>query len=303
MGCQARDDRGMKTGVKSRFVPGDPWDEKTGLEPAPLLRIPASQAIVDDLALTFQLKDPLISPSRANLVSADRLLPSVGKEFIVSAEMFVSADGGSLRWFDGAQAHETGWFPSWKRGRLQHWEGLTQKLSLLKAECDFEVLWAQTEARRFRFMLDGRWREYTCDLEIQLANGTTQIIENKADERSLRDPDYRLTLAGVNEICRRVGFQFHVVMRDEIFASRHHRRNVELFASRGFATVTPRHIRILEALANKGGPHTTYGHLSALLEPEFVPAGKAIVQALAVRRRVQIDLTDHLTNHTPITLH
>jgi hypothetical protein len=279
------------------------WTETLDVKPAPPIRIPASQAIVDDLGLACQLRDPLISPSRANLVPADRLLPAVGEEFIRSAEMFVSADGGSLRWFDGAQAHETGWYPSWKRGRLQHWEGLTQKHTLLKAECDWNVLWAQSEARRFRFMLEGRWREYTCDVEIQLADGTTQIIENKADERSLEDAEYRLTLAGVSEICRRVGFQFHIIMGDEVFANRHHRRNVELFASRGFATVTPRHIRKLEAFAVERGPITTYGQLSELLEPDFVPAGKAVVQALVVRRRVQIDLTDHVHDHTPVTLH
>lgn len=279
------------------------WTETVDVQPAPPIRIPAAQAIVDDLGLAFQLRDPLITPSRANLVPADQMLPTVGEEFIRSAEMFVSADGGSLRWFDGAQAHETGWLASWKRGRLQHWEGLTQKHTLLKAECDWNVLWSQSEARRFRFFLEGRWREYTCDVEIQLADGTTQIVENKADERSLREADYRLTLAGVSEICRRVGFQFHVVMGDEVFANRHHRRNVELFASRRFATVTPRHIRTLEAFAIENGPDTTYGHLAKLMEPRFVAAGKAVVQALTVRRRVQIDLTDHVLDYTPVTLH
>lgn len=288
--------------VLQSSLPTD-WTERADIRPAEPIRIPVSQAIVDDLGLAFQLHDPLISPSRANLIPLQKALPTAGEEFIRSAEMYVSPDGGSLRWFDGAQAHETGWFPSWKRGRLQHWEGITQKHTLLKAECDWNVLWAQSESRRFRFMLDGRWREYTCDVEIHFADGTTQIIENKADERSLRDPEYRLTLAGVGEICRRVGFDFQIVMADEVFVNRHHRRNVELFASRAFATVRPVHVRRLEAFAIEQGSVTTYDRLVKLMEPDFAPAGIAVVQAFTVRRRVQIDLTDHIHEHTPVTIH
>lgn len=268
----------------------------------PTVRIPVSQVLASELSVHAALRDPSIQSSRANIVDLGSGPTDVSKDVVLTAEMLVCRNGGSLRRFDGAQAHETGWFPSFKRGRLQHWEGLTQLHTLQKAECDWNVLWAQSEARRFRFMIDGRWREYTCDVEMHLVDGTIQIIENKADERSLRDPDYRLTLAGVSEICRRIGYEFKVVMGDEVFENRHHRRNVETFASRRFTKVAPRHIRVLEAEALNNGPETTYGRLASLMEPKSASAGRAVVQALTVRRRVNIDLTDHVYDHTPVTL-
>lgn len=270
---------------------------------AKVISIPVSQEIVRDLPLPLQMRDPSILPSRANLIVASALEGKADPNFVLTAEMKVSSDGGSLRLMSGASGHETGWFPSWKRKRLQHWEGMTQLYTLLKAECDHDVLWAQSEARRFCFMLDGRWREYTCDVEIMMADGTRRIIENKADERSLRDPDYRLTLAGVHEICRRVGFQFEVVMADEVFVDRHHRDNIELFAGRAFTTVTPKHLRTIDAFAAKEGDVTTYGAMAALLEPDFPPLGKAVMQALCVRRKLEIDLTGHLSDRTLVKIH
>jgi len=205
-----------------------------------LIRIPTSQQVVRGIDLHRQLRDPTIEASRTRVVRRnDPDMPVVGEELTAMAEMTVRADGGSLRTFSGRMAHENGWWPSFKRRRLQHWQGSAQRNAMMFAECTHGVDWAQTEARRFRFHLDGRWREYTCDLEVDMFDAPTEIWEVKRDDRALEDPDYRMTLAGVDEICRRIGMRFRIVMADEIFASRRHRDNVELVASRRFVGIGP----------------------------------------------------------------
>lgn len=269
----------------------------------PLVRIPFSQNVVRGIGLHRQLRDPTIEPSRTRTIAWDPDLPLVGEELTSMGEMIVRKDGGSLRTFSGRLAHENGWWPGRKRQRLQYWEGTAQRFALMKAECEFGVNWAQSEARRFRFFLDGRWREYTCDLEVDMFDQPKEIWEIKRDDRALEDFDYRLTLAGVDEICRRVGMRFRIIMADEIFDSRHHRNNVELFASRRFVTIEPAHLRRLEAFAVNQGSETTYGELARVIQPDWPSRGKAIVQGLVVRRRVEIDLTRFLTDRTPVVLH
>lgn len=286
-------------------APAADMDPEVDASKAPtLIRIPLSQNVVRDAVLHSQLRDPTINPSRTHVLRRDDPdMPVVGEELTSMGEMIVRSDGGSLRTFSGRLAHENGWWPSMKRRRLQHWQGTAQRNALMLSEVGFQVNWAQSEARRFVFSLGGRLREYTCDLEVNMFDAPTEIWEIKRDDRALDDPDYRLTLAGVDEICRRIGERFRIVMADEIFANRRHRDNVELFASRRFVEIGPDHMRRLDAFAIGCGREATYGELAAALQPGWPSRGKAIVQGLVVRRRVEIDLTRRLTNRTPVIIH
>jgi len=252
-------------------------------------------------AIAQDLRDPTIQPDRTRIRPLTRL-PEAGDELVSMGRMYVTAHGGSLRTFTGNLAHENGWWPSYKRRRLQHWEGMTQRAYILRCEVDPEVHWAQTEHRRFEFPLDGRIRRYTCDVEVRKVDGSTEIIELKRNERDLEDEDYRLTLAGVAEICRRCGWTFRVVLAPEIFVSRQHRDNVELFQSRRFARVGPEHMRRLDSFALLHGQDSSYGELAEVLEPNFAPGGKAVLQALLVRGRINIDLTQSIFDETPVRI-
>lgn len=266
------------------------------------IRIPLSQAVVAGIDLHRQLRDPTIAVDPTRVIARDEELPVADESLTGMGEMVVSADGGGLRTFSGKLAHENGWWPSLKRGRLLHWEGMAQRNAIASAECDFTVNWVQPEARRFHFHL-GRTRDYTCDLEVDRFDAPTEIWEIKRDDRALEDPDYRLTLAGVDEICRRIGLVFRIVMADEIFADHRHRNNVELFASRRFVTIGPDHLRRFEAFAARHGPETTYGELANVIDPACPARGAAVIQGLTVRRRVEVNLRELLTNRTPVRIH
>ena len=269
---------------------------------AKFVRIPLSQIAIGNADLPRRLADTSVAPSRMRVVGRDAAPAEFGDELTSMGEMIVSTHGGSLRTFNGGLAHECGWWPSRKARRLQHWQGTTQLMGIRKAETDFGALSLQSEARRFRFFY-GRWREYTCDLEIVRADGPDEIIEFKRDDRDLENEDYAITLACVAEICRRVGLVFRIVTADELFIDRHHRRNVELFASRRFVRVEPRHVRRLEAHAIATGGTSTYVDLARAIEPEWFVKGQAIVQGLVCQRRVEIDLTRRITTDTAITVH
>lgn len=266
-----------------------------------LVRTPLAAFADPRPGIMRQLIDPAVTPDRTRLRRLDQL-PEAGDELVSMGDIFVTKHGGSIRTFTGNLAHENGWWPSFKRRRLQYWEGMTQRAYLLRCEVDPDVDWAQSEARRFEFPLGGRRHRYTCDVEVRKTDGSTEIVELKRDERDLDDEDYRLTLAGVAEICRRCGWTFKIVLAGEIFGGRHHRENVELFQSRRFARVGPEHLRRLEDFAFRQGQESTYGELAEALEPDFAPAGKAVLQALLVRRRVNIDLTQLLYDETPVQI-
>lgn len=261
--------------------------------------MPRSQGFVRAIGLRQELRDGAFVPTPTRVVRAGER-PARPED--IMAVMYVRADGGSLRTFHGGLAHENGWYASHKRGRTQHWEGDAQLYLVKRLECEPDVEWMQTEHRRFEFLSDGEWRTYTCDIEVRYRDGSIEIVEVKRDDRALDDEEYAAVLAAVAEICRRSGMRFRVVVAEDIFVDRHHRDNVELFSSRRTAVVRPEHVRRLEAHALRHGPDSTYGELAAVLDPRSPVRGKAIVQSLTIRARVEIDLAGRLHDGTPVRI-
>jgi hypothetical protein len=266
------------------------------------IRIPLSQQVLAGLDLNARLHDPAFVADRTRLVPLAEM-PHGDERLSAMAEMIKEADGGSLRTFSGNRTHENGWWPSLKRRRLQHWEGSTQRYALLAAECDFTVEWAQTEPCLLSFTLGDHLFDWYADLWVSRFDGPDEIWEIKSGERQLEKPGYRLKMAGAHEVLRRIGIRHRIVMADEIVLNRFHRDNLELFASRRFVTIPPEHMRRFEAFAIGNGPESTYGELANAIDRACPARGAAILQGLVVRRRVEIDLTDMLTNRTPVRIH
>ncbi|MET4133789.1 hypothetical protein ABIE62_002945 [Porphyrobacter sp. MBR-155] len=266
-------------------------------------RIPLSQNVVRNSGFDRLLLNRSITPDRTRLVTADYDHLLADERLTLMGEMIVERNGGSLRTFVGNRAHENGYWPSFKRKRLQHWEGETQRYALLAAECDHAVEWAQSEPCLLKFPIGNEMFEWYADLQVSLFDAPDELWEIKRNERDLADERYRLKLAGVREICRRIGMRFRLVMAEDIVVSRHHRNNLELFASRRFLHISPHHMRCFEAFALNNGPDTTYGELANVLEPQCSARGAAVIQALTVRRRVEIDLRSFLTSCTPVRIH
>ncbi len=267
------------------------------------VRIPLSQKVVRNSEFDRDLFDSSVAPDRTRLVPKDQESLLADERLTLMGEMIFEKNGGSLRTFVGNRNHENGYWPSFKRGRLQHWEGETQRQALLAAECDYSVEWAQSEPCMLRFPIGDEMFEWYADMHISRFDSADELWEIKKNERDLEDPRCRLKLAGVHEICRRINTRFRLVMAEEIAINRHHRNNIELFASRRFLHIPPQHMRRFEAFAISNGPDTTYGELANFLDPDCPVRGAAVIQALTVRRRVEIDLRSFLTSNTPVRIH
>jgi hypothetical protein len=225
-----------------------------------------------------------------------------GETLIPMATLERTKHGGSIRTFYGGKGHENGWWPSWKSGRNQHWEGTTQRSYLQLQECETPVRWAQAEPATFHFPPIAGHESYTPDVEVAYVDGRRTFVELKRSPDDLKDPSYRLMLAMIVEICRRIDIEFQVVFADDIFLNRQHQLNVELFSSRRFTRVTHDDLVVLERHGRDSGQRTTYGRLAEILMPDWPVAGRAIIQGLLVRRRVEIDLTQFIHDETPVLI-
>lgn len=265
-----------------------------------LVRIPISQLAIRTPRLDH-LKDP-------RQVVTDRRIRRRGDAFELDEEavsmctMIRAERGGALRTFNGGLWHENGWHMSRKAGRLLHWEGETALWQLLASDTDDRVAKLNTESVAFEVVLDGQIRWYTIDVEQIDPSGRITLLEMKRTDRDLDDPDYRLKLAYVREVCRRCGIAFRVVFRDEIFRSLVHRRNVSLFASRGFVRLDEHHLHVLADHRRSTGGDTTYGELAEALVPGHAASGRALVQGMLVRRLLRMDLTVRLHDASPVNI-
>lgn len=276
--------------------------ENLGDRAVPITSTPISQMLVRSPRPDHFL-DPEQQAMRNRLRPIVRDVAVDGDEVTSMATMHRAKDGGPLRTFNGGLPHENGVMYVKKAKRLLHWQGAAQRALVIRCESDFAVERVFTENVGLEFMFEGELVRYTADVEIVGADGSINVVEVKRDERDLADPTLRYKLAAAAEILRRCDIGFGVIFRDDIFRSRIHRANAELFASRALTSVGRVHLERLEGHALSRGAQSTYGALAEALDPDSPQRGRALVQAMTVRRRVEIDITRHLTADTPLTIH
>lgn len=265
------------------------------------LEISVQRGVEIGLPFLDESQEPMAARLRAFGISPELHPDLRSDELITMAQVITAEDGGSLRTFSGGLRHECGWFPSYTAHRLQHWEGISALNFLVESECNLRVSRRQSEGIRFRFFVDGKWRTYTADMDMTV-EGVRHIVEIKSRENWVGTDEYRLVLAAVAEICRRCGWVFRLVLGTEIFANRHHRDNCEMFASRRFVRVSERVMDRLEGFAIKRGDETIYGELAEALAPGCSPLGEALIQALTIRQRIEIDLTARVYHRSPLRI-
>ena len=94
---------------------------------------------------------PSHSLTQASLDHDQTLSEIEAPGFVSNVAVIRSSDGGALRTFNGGLAHENGWYPSAKAGRLLHYEGIAQLEFVIRSEVDFNVARLATESVRFEF--------------------------------------------------------------------------------------------------------------------------------------------------------
>lgn len=266
------------------------------------LRIPVSQLALRAPSLDAY-RDDSFEPARSRIRALVAEENIKNETLLPMATMVRAEDGGPLRTMAGNLAHENGWLSIFKAKRLLHWQGIAQRSLLIRTASDHRWVTCETENVRIEVSDGIQNYKHTIDVWLTREDGFQLGVEMKRDERDLEDPHTRRRIALAAECYRRCGIGFALMFRDEVYKSRHHRRNAELFASRSFVRVTSKHLERLEKHALLEGCMSTYGALAEALEPTSLLHGRALVQALTCRRRVEIDISEPLHAGSPLIIH
>lgn len=223
----------------------------------------------------------------------------IDDEVIAMGSIELSADGRSLRTFSGKRASEVAIMACPKSHHMLHVEGATAEQYVISQQVAHQTLAIATEAMVVSW--DGG--RHLPDVLLYREHGGFVVREIKRDENDLRKPRLRRNIAIAAEILRRAGIEYSIVYRREIFANVRHRKNAYIFASRGFAHVSRGQLDALDDRLACRGPEATWGEIVELLGPLDRIGAVASAQALVVRRRIEIDLTQRVRDDLPIILH
>lgn len=200
----------------------------------------------------------------------------------------------------GRRRMTTGFYPSTKSGRIQHYEGMNEQALLMHCEVDTEVVDYRAQPFRFEFVLDGINRIYIADCARLLANGKIEVVEAKSDRRALKDPDYAAKLTCVRDICSRLGWTFRVALAEELFKPRWAYEDVVEIQSRRQVRFDQSHSFLaLDLIARQSGS-IPLGKLAEALAERRI--GTAITMAMMVARLVKIDRTSPLSADSEVGL-
>ncbi len=220
-------------------------------------------------------------------------------EVVAMGKIDMTSDGRSLRTFSGKKASEVAIMNCAKSHHMLHVEGATAEKYVISQQVAHETLTIATEA----MVVSWSGGRHLPDVLLYREHGCFVVREIKRDENDLRNPKLRRNIAIASEILRRAGIDYSIVYRREIFANIRHRKNAHLFASRGFAHVSRSQVDALDDRLASRGPEATWGEIVESLDPFDRIGAVASAQALVVRRRIEIDLTQRVHDGLPIILH
>lgn len=217
-----------------------------------------------------------------------------------TATMVLSKSGGSIRTIvTGRRIITTGVYASRKTGCGHPYESPLEKAFFMLCEVDTDVVDYRAQPFRFEFVVDGVKRAYLPDAVTLRANGVVEVIEIKRDPADLKDPEYRLKLQAVREICDRIGWRFRIMFRKDLTEPSSFYRAVEDIQSWAFTDYSVADIFEVVHLLRVKEKLPLEQLADALGER---PLGIAKLKAMMVGRIVRLDLSTIPNNSTSVTL-
>jgi hypothetical protein len=132
----------------------------------------------------------------------------------------------------------TGWFPSWKLGRMIKYESRLERDYLFLLDYDPAVVGVRGQWPRVRYLLDDKYRTYWPDFTVE-RTGKRQIVEVKPAEKARKLENVRRFRA-IRQVCLNRGYEF-VLVTDEAIRAQPRLRNVKLLWRYSRVPVWPRH--------------------------------------------------------------
>jgi hypothetical protein len=215
------------------------------------------------------------------------------------AEIGERPDNRPVRLITSGRRHRpVGAYFSVKSGRMLPWESRNELHALYHAEVDGRVVESRTQPHTIRITAGGLKLLYTPDRMDRRADGSIEIVEVKNKIDLEKDAYYLQKLEMAAAIYRCLGWSIRIIEKEEIEAKPMFGA-VNTIQSYRCADVSASDILSLRS---------RFGQRHALTLEDtksFFPSGPvalASVCALIVRRVLAVDLSNGLSNATPVRL-
>lgn len=217
-----------------------------------------------------------------------------------SATMVLPVSGSSIRSIvTGRRVITTGVYASRKSGRAHPYESMNERAFFMHSEVDTGILDYRAQPFRLEFLIDGERRAYIADAVRLLSNGSIEVVEIKDDRRQLKDPDYLLKIQAVREICDSIGWQFRIVLKQDLLEPSVRFHNIEDIQSWAFTDYASSDV--FEIVRFLGIHDTaTLGEVADRIGSQ--PTGIAKIKAMMVGRIVRLNLDSKLDEDSVVTL-
>lgn len=215
--------------------------------------------------------------------------------------LVVTPDGRPIRTaVTGRRVIVTGSYSSAKTKRTHPHESMHELAFLHESEVDVEVVDYRAQPFRFEYVGEQGTRTYIADCCRVLSSGEVEVVEIKADQRSLRDPDYAEKLEMVALMCDQIGWRFRTVTKAQLLEPPARRANIQLVQSRRMVGFGAQHVYAAASVIERAHGEATLGDVSkALGDPRI---GCAVAMAMMVARILEIDLVAPISGRSKVTL-
>ncbi|WP_326914447.1 TnsA endonuclease N-terminal domain-containing protein [Sphingopyxis chilensis] len=204
--------------------------------------------------------------------------------------------GGHVRISNGRRARAMGRYFSVKMGNLLPWESRLELRDLYRCEVDPKITSYFVQPETMHWRCAGKARRYTPDRIDHVAGGQRRVIEIKDSFDPKADTDYTEKLEQASQIYAALGHNFEIRERSAILNEPSFSAIEEIQAYRRTA-ITPVDITTVHhALRSESKP------LSDILSMMNGAHPKATLFAMAVRRFVNIDVTNGLHDGAAVSL-
>jgi hypothetical protein len=216
--------------------------------------------------------------------------------------------GGPIRTIvQAVKGTPTGTFVSLKVGLTLPWESVAERFFMWICEALWSVRAFMAQPFRMDFhMSDGTVIAYIPDFELVLNDGEVEIVAVKKDEKEIsRAADYAFKIWLVRRVCKVRGWKFRVVTSEDEVGPGYLRENARHIRMNRFTTVTSEDFLRLGEAAKRSGGRMTWAEAVAALsrnDDPWSPNGVARLHALIVRRHVRVNISQRITQRTPVVL-
>jgi hypothetical protein len=134
-----------------------------------------------------------------------------------------------------SNARSAGKYPSWKMGRMMHWESLNELNAFRLLDCDPNVTSYSEQPCRVAYVMDGVEKIHYPDILVATSEGK-QLWEVKPRSNAL-EPEVLIRTAFLSSLLPRWGYEYRTVLAEDL-ASQPRLSNANLLLSLGKRAVS-----------------------------------------------------------------